>query len=83
MTSVDTAGINRADRFARSSVLTLLGLFLLSPIPILAAAPHLAPAWLLERTSGVPTLSIALLLLMAGLVGVSTLCLHGMDRREN
>lgn len=67
-------------RFVRSLALSLLGGVLLSPVPLLAAAPALTPAWLMGVIGGVPVLSLALVLLMVVLVGVSLLCLSNPEK---
>ncbi len=71
-----TGNSHRTDRrIGRPLLLSLLGIALISPVPLLAADPALTPAWLLNRVDGVPVLSLAMLGLMAGMVGVAMLSL--------
>jgi hypothetical protein len=66
----------------RPQTLSVLGTALVAPIPILAANPALIPGWLLNRVGGAPLLTWLLLLLMAALVGVATLCTFSIAQDE-
>lgn len=67
---------------ARPLVLSLIGAALVSPVAVMAGDPGTTPAWLLEQVGGVPLLSMGLLLLMAGLVGVAMLCLNSVASQD-
>jgi hypothetical protein len=66
----------------RPLILSLLGVALISPVPLLAARPDLMPSWLLTPVGGVPLLDWGMLVLMAGMVGVAMLCLTKLDNPD-
>jgi hypothetical protein len=62
-------------RLGRPLVLSLLGIAMIGPVPLLSGYPELAPSWFSASVEGVPLFSLLMLLLMAGMVGLALLCL--------
>jgi hypothetical protein len=62
-------------RLGRPLILSLLGMAMISPIPLYSGYPELAPTWFAASVQGVPVFSLLVLLLMASMVGLALLCL--------
>jgi hypothetical protein len=69
-------------RFSRPLILSLLGIGMLSPVPLLSGNPELAPTWFSAGIGGVPLFPIIVLLLMVGMVGLALLCLDDQDATD-
>lgn len=70
-------------RVGRALLLSLIGIAVVSPIPIFAAYPSLIPAWMLSRVAGATALSWLLVLIMLALVGVAVACVRGLASEQN
>ena len=66
-------------RVGKPLLLSLLGIAIISPVPLLSGLPDLTPSWLLGNIGGLPILPTAMLLLIIGMVGLAMLCLNNRD----